>query len=195
MDKFTEGMLSRLDKDVKKKFGLSLIDVLEDPASYLSEKGFAVKLSKINDYVDQETERMLEQSKATTRSFHESIAKADNLTRRVGSYISAHARQNNIPMVKPASVELSMFRKSKFYISEIDDDTTKFLEKLIESSSFVVDMTKSYDNLKLGAWLFSGDKEYAVSIELPKNSVLLTRIARVDLLQQLKEASESIKGL
>ncbi len=195
MDRFTEGMLSRLDKEVKKKFGLSLVAIMEDPSSYMNEEGIAIKLSRISDYVEKETGLMLDRAKGSTRSFHESASKADELSRRMESYISAHARQNNVPVVKPAGVELPMLDKNRFYISEMNDSTSRFLEKLVESSSFVVDMTRSYDNLKLGSWLFGGERECIVAVNLPRNSLLLLRAARAEILQRLKEASDSVKGL
>lgn len=195
MDRFTEGMLKKLEGDVKKRFGVSLSDVIEDPSAYLGEKGFAVKLSKITDYIDSETSRMIEQSRASGKSFHEGAAKADELTRKVGAYISSHARQSNVPFVRPADVELSLFGQSKFYLSQMDDSTSKFLEKLVESSSFVADMTKDYDSLRLGAWLFGGDKETIVAVHSPANGLLLLRAGRAEIMQRLKEASDSIKGL
>jgi hypothetical protein len=195
LDRFTEGMLNRLDRDVRKKFGLSLNAVLDDPSSYMQEKGFAVKLSRISDYVEKETENMLEQAKGSSRSFHESAAKSDELTRKIGAHITSHARQNNVPVVQPADVELPMLDKNRFYLSDMDDATSKFLEKLVESSSFVVDMTKSYDNMKLGSWLFGRDRECIVSVHSPKNSLLLLRAAREEILRRLKETSDSVKGL
>ncbi len=195
MDKFTEQMLRRLDNEVRKKFGISLSAIMEEPSTYMNQKGFAVKLSRITDYVDKETERMLKQAKGSSRAFHESAAKADELTRKIGSYISSHARQNNVPVLKPASVELPMLDKNRFYISELDDSTTQFIEKLVDSSTFVVDMTKSYDNLKLGRWLFGGERECIVGVHSPKNSMLLMRAGRAEILDRLKEAADSVKGL
>lgn len=195
MDRFTEGMLNRLDRDVRKKFGLSLAAVLDDPSPYMQEKGFAVKLSRISDYVERETENMLEQAKGSSRSFHESAAKSDELTRKIGAYITSHARQNNVPVVQPADVELPMLDKNRFYLSEMDDATSKFLEKLVESSSFVVDMTKSYDNMRLGSWLFGRDRECIVSVHSPRNSLLLLSAGREEILRRLKETSDSVKGL
>ena len=195
MDRFTEQMLSRLDKDVKKRFGLSLSEVVADPSAYMNQKGFAVKLSKMTDYVDKETEKMIEQAKGSSRAFHESAAKADELTRKVGSYISSHARQNDVPVLKPARVELPAADKNRFYISEMDDSAVRFIERLVDSSAFVVDMTKSYDNLKLGSWLFGGERECIVGIHAPKNSMLLLRSGRAEILGMLKEAADSVKGL
>ncbi len=195
MDRFTEKMLGRLDNDVRKKFGVSLAAILEEPSAYMDQKGFAVKLSKINDYVDTETERMLAQAKGSLRAFHESAAKANELTRKVGSCISSHARQNNIPFLKPERVELPASDKNRFYISELDESTTRFIERLVESSAFVVDMTKSYDNLKMGSWLFGGRQECILGVHAPKNSLLLMRSGRAEILDRLKEASDSIKGL
>jgi hypothetical protein len=188
-------MLKGLDRDVRKKFGVSLSSVIDDPTQYMNEKGFAVKLSRINDYVEKETGRMLEQARGTARAVNEGLAKSDDLTRKVGGYISSHARQNNVPLVKPAGVELSVRGSNRFYISDMDDSTTKFIERLVESSSFVVDMTKSYDNLRMGAWLFSGDRNHIVAVHAPKSSVLLLMTGRAEILQRLREAGDSIKGL
>ena len=195
MDRFTQKMLNRLDGDVKKRFGLSLITIVEDPSAYMNQKGYAVKLSKITDHVDKETGLMLEMAKGSTRAFHESAAKADEITRLVGSYISSHARQSNVPILKPESVELTMVDKNRFYINIMNEPTQRFLEKLIDSSSFVVDMTKSYDNLRLGSWLFGTEKECIVSVHQPKNSLLLMRAGRAEILAMLKEAADSVKGL
>ena len=195
MDRFTEQMLNRLDKEVNRKFGLSLAAVIAEPSAFMNQKGFAVKLSRITDYVDRETERMMEQAKGASRAFHESAARADELTRKVGSCISSHARQNNIPILKPASVELPAADKNRFYINEMDDSTARFIERLVDSSSFVVDMTKSYDSLKLGTWLFGGERECIVGVHAPRNSLLLLRSGRAEILDLLKEAADSVKGL
>lgn len=188
-------MLKRLDSDVKKKFGVSLAAILEEPSTYINQKGFAVKLSKITDYVDAETERMLDRAKGSGRAFHESAAKADELTRKLGIYLSSHARQSNVPILKPAGVELSLSGRNRFYISEIDASTERFLDKLVDSSAFVVDMTRSYDSLKIGSWLFGSERECIVEVHSPKNSMLLMRSGRAEILGRLKEAADSVKGL
>jgi hypothetical protein len=188
-------MLKKLDGEVKKKFGVSLVAIVHEPSTYMNEKGFAVKLSKITDYVDAETGRMLELAKGSTRSFHESAAKADELTRKVGVYISAHAIQNNIPVLRPVSAEIPLSDKNQFYINEMDASTQRFLDRLVDASTFVVDITKSYDSLKIGSWLFDAERECIVSIHSPKNSLLLMRSGRAEILGMLKEAADSVKGL
>jgi hypothetical protein len=195
LDRFTEQLLNRLDKDVKKRFGVSLTSVLAEPSAYMNQKGFAVKLSRITDYVDKQTERMIDQAKGSSKAFHESAARANELTRKVENYISSHARQNGVPVIKPASVELPAADKNRFYISEMDDSTTRFIERLVDSSAFVVDMTKSYDNLKMGSWLFGGDRECIVGVHAPRNSMLLLRSGRAEILDMLQEAADSVKGL
>lgn len=195
MDKFTEQLLNRLDKEVKRKFGVSLTSILDDPTEYINQKGFAVKLSRITDYVDKETERMIEQARGSSRALHESAGKANELSRKLESYIASHARQNGIPVIKPARVELPEGDKNRFYISELDDATTRFIERLVDSSAFVVDMTKSYEDLKMGSWLFGGERECIVGVHAPRNSMLLLRSGRADILDMLKDAADSVKGL
>jgi hypothetical protein len=195
MDKYTEGILRNLDKEIKKKFKLSLIEVIENPSDYISRDGIDRKLANIEEYVDSAIGAMIDGAKDSAKVQDLRFQKSEDLTRKIASYVKAHAMQNGIPIIAPSALEVRLEGRDRFYVNDLDASVSRFIERLIDSSKFIIDMTENIGDRKVGAWLFSGDKDVVVGVHCPRSSMSMMRASRAEILHKIREAADSIRGL
>jgi hypothetical protein len=194
MDKYTSGVLRGMDRELKKRFGLSLTAMLEDPASFTGEKAERA-LANMREYVNKRLDEMISSARENDARMHDHALRAGELTARLSSYIAAHARQSRVPVFRPASFELAKRGRDLFYIGEMNTETTRFIDRLVESSSFIVDMTAAYPDYSIGSWLFAGERGYVVGVRPPMTSSSLLTASKVELNRMIGEAQDSIRGL
>jgi hypothetical protein len=195
LDKYTESLLKSIDKAIKKKYKISLVEVLADPAAHASVEDIGIKLANAGEYFQSQIDKMIERAKKGGKIEHDGALKAGELTRNISSYISASARQNKVPILRPRAIELADYGKDYFYVNEMDKNLIDFIDRLLLSSKFVIDSTRSYDDYSIGSWLFAGDRDYVIEVHHPKNSISLLRNSELEVARMVKEASDSIKGL
>lgn len=195
MERYTEELLNRIDKNVKKRFKTSIFDVIENPMDYVRKSGSDKDIVEISNFVMLEVDAIIGSVSSRAKDLHDHAVKTDEMSKRFSSYISAHAKQNDVPILRPASSEVSYSNKDQFYVGWLDDATTHFIEKIIESSNFIIDISRHYDDYTAGRWLFCGKKDYVFGVYAPKMSVMLLKESRSEINRMLKEAYNSVKGL
>ncbi len=195
MESYTEELLKRIDKNVKKRFKTSVFEVIENPSNYVQRSGSDKEILEISNFVMSEIDSIIGGVSNKAKDLHDHAVKTDEMSKRFSSYISAHAKQNDVPILKPASSEVSYANKDQFYVGWMDDSTTHFIEKIIESSNFIVDISRHYDDYTAGRWLFCGKKDYVLGVYAPKMSIVLLKESRSEINRMLKEAYNSVKGL
>ncbi len=195
MDNYTKAVLKKIDKDVKKKFKASVFDIIEEPGSYIGEDGSERLIYNVREFVLARIDEMISSAKTNAREFNDHAAKADDLTKRFSGYISAHARQSNVPVLKPTMSWVDYSNKDRFYLAKIDESVTDFLDRAIESSRFIIDLTRSLSEYTEGAWLFSGEKSYVLSVYAPRTSMAMLKASRNEISTLLTNSYHSIKGL
>ncbi len=174
-------LISILEPTVKEKSGLSLRDLLTDPGKYADTEGLDTKISNIREtakvYVDTTIDGMPEEKK----SFEDDAIKCDSVTKQLGQNISLQTKQNNVPIVKPDSMERNTDGDEVFYISSVDNSVLSLVQKLVTESKFVVDVGYSYRNYNIGEWLFGGAKNYVISVNLKPSAIIALDSARDEL--------------
>ena len=59
----------------------------------------------------------------------------------------------------------------------------------------IADLSTAYKEYSFGSWLFSGNKDYVLSVFVPDSSLLMLEASRAELDGLLASASSFIKGL
>jgi TPP-dependent 2-oxoacid decarboxylase len=195
MDNYTKAVLKKIDKDVKKKFKASVLDIIEEPGNYICEEGSELLIYNVREFVLARIDEMIKSAKTKAKEFNDHAMKADDLTKRFSAYISAHARQSNVPFLKPAVSWIDYSNKDRFYLAKMDESVTDFLDRAIESSRFIIDLTRSLGEYTEGSWMFNGDKNYVVTIYTPRTSVSMLMASRNEISTLLTNSYHSIKGL
>jgi hypothetical protein len=122
-------------------------------------------------------------------------SKADSITKQLSQNITSQARQNNTPVIRPVTMERDATREERLYIDAFDNSVISLVQRLVASSMLVADLGAAYKEYKIGSWLFSGNKNYLLSVYMPDNTLLSLETSRAELDNLLAAASDFIKGL
>jgi hypothetical protein len=192
---YTDMLISGIDKQIGSKYKFSLRSLLTDPTKYAAQQNVQITIENIKEdvdkYLDEKAGAMVEEQKA----LNDEAAKADSITGQLNRSITMNAKQNNVPIIKPAAMDRDPAREKKIYINTIDGSVTALIEKLVASSMFIADLSTAYKEYGFGSWLFSGNKDYVLGVFVPDSSFLLLESSRMELDGLLASASSFIKGL
>ena len=70
-------------------------------------------------------------------------------------------------------------------ISAYNDSIGELFDKILEKSNFIADLSTDYHEYKIGSWLFSGQKNYVLTINQPSSVVLSVENSRDEILALL----------
>ncbi len=192
---YTDILITEIDKQIGSKYKFSLRSLLTDPTKYAAQQNVQITIENVKEdvdkYLDDKAGTMAEEQKA----LNDEAAKADSITGQLNRSMTMNAKQNNVPIIKPAAMDRDPTREKRIYINTIDGSVTALIEKLVASSMFIADFSTAYKEYSFGSWLFSGNHDYALSVFVPDNPILLLEASRAELDGLLLSASNFIKGL
>ena len=192
---YTDFVLTSLDKTFADKYKLQIRDIISNPDKYASQKDIEKTLTNMredaNSYIDSSISTMPEEKTA----LEDALAKADSITKQISDNLSVRAKQYKIPIVKPVSVEREVVKDEVISIDSANSDTLALIEKLTESSSYIADMTYTYNESLVGSWFFSGSKNYVLDIFMPDNDVALLEASRAEINDLIDSVLAVIRGI
>ncbi len=192
---YTDGILKNLDKQVSMKYKLTLRSLLTDPAKYASQPNMHMTIENLKEEVHNYVEGRVKEMGAEKKAFEDALMRADAVTSQLGQSIVIQARQNNVPIIKPVTLDRDTDDDERIYIDSVDNNIIALLNKLVMSAMLIVDSTTTFGNYKVGEWLFSGHRHYVLVAYLPSNSYVLLQQSQDELINLLNTASSFIKGL
>ena len=192
---YTDMLITGIEKQAGTKFRLSLRSLLEDPTRYAAQQNIQITIDNMREeadkYIDEKIDALTEEQK----NLDDAASRADSTTKQLGQNIISQARQNNIPVVKPVTIERDATKEERLTIDTFDNSIMSLVQKLVASSTLVADLGGSYKKYSIGSWLFSGSKNYLLSVYMPDSTLLLLETSRAELDNMLASASSFIKGL
>lgn len=192
---YTDFVLTSLDKTFADKYKLQIRDIISNPDKYASQKDIEKTLTNMredaNSYIDSSISTMPEEKTA----LEDALAKADSITKQISDNLSVRAKQYKVPIVKPVSVEREVVKDEVISIDSANSDTLALIEKLTESSSYIADMTYTYNESLVGSWFFSGSKNYVLDIFMPDNDVALLEASRAEINDLIDSVLAVIRGI
>jgi len=169
--------------------------LLTDPSKYAARQNIQISLDNLKEDADKYIDGKAKALEDEQKSLDDLASKADSITGQLARSISLQAKQNNVPMIRPVNVDRDTNREVTVYIDAIDNDVTTLVQKLAASSTLIADMGTSYKNYNIGSWLFSGSKNYVLSVYMPDSEIFALDASRSEIDGLLAGASSFIKGL
>ena len=179
---YANGVISDIDADLGNKFGkLNLRKLLSDPTKFAAQPNVVSDAQKIKTATQDYFDDILDNLSDDKKRLDVDLAKADSVTSQLAGNISMQAKQNKLPIIKPALIERDLSRDVIIYIDSVDSGVTSLVEKLAANSMYVADNTVAYKGRKIGAWVFGGRKTHVLRVFLPQNQVVMLEGARDEI--------------
>lgn len=177
----TDILITVIEPAVKEKFSISLRDLLTTPSKYAGTDGFSTTISNIQEEVKNYVDSTIEGMPEEKRKFENDAIKCDSVTKQLSQNISLQTKQNNVPLIKPDSMDRDTDADQTLYISSVDNSMLSLVQKLVASSAFVADFSSSYRNYNIGEWLFSSSRNYVIRVNLKPSALITLDSARDEL--------------
>ncbi|HVA82616.1 MAG TPA: hypothetical protein VNF06_00430 [Candidatus Aquilonibacter sp.] len=177
----TSSFIRTIDKQLGEKYLVSLQEIVADSTS-LSRKPNAKEIlgnlkGDVNSYFDS----LLKNLEDEERRFNLELQNANELYSKINDHIKAKAQAMNVPMIKPISVERDTENEETIVISTEDTAIELLIGRLIGSCTYIADISTTYKTFTIGSWLFSGSKNYAVSVNPPSSVILNIESSREEI--------------
>ena len=190
----TNDLVESLAPVINDKYGIALKDILINPAFYVSKKDIETTFSGIRDEVDDYVETAMKGLEDEKKNFEKDGLKCDAVSKQLAQSITMLAKQNNIPVIKPVSIDRNVDNEEVIYVNNIDSGLTALMTKLASASSFIADFSTTYKTYSLGQWLFDGHKNYVINVSLEQNSYMDLDQARDELKVMMDGIDAYFKG-
>jgi hypothetical protein len=162
-------VIEGVSQTINDKYGVALKDILTKPAFYVSKKGMETTFSNIREEVGNYIQELAKSMDDDRKNMEKDGLKCDAVTKQLAQNISMQAKQNNIPIIKPASMDRNTDNDEVIYVNNIDNGVMALLAKLSANSSFIADFSTTYKTYNLGQWLFDGQKNFLISVAMEPN--------------------------
>ena len=165
-------VIGALEQSILQEYGISLTDLLTNPASYASKNGIAQTVENIrkeaNDYINGLRSNMQKEKE----DLEKDGLKCDSLTKQLAQAIAMRAKQDNIPLIKPQAIDRGSSIEETIYVNDADSGINALIGRLSANSNFVADFSTTYSTYSLGQWLFDGQKNYMIVVALQPNPLI-----------------------
>jgi len=179
---YTNTVISDVDADLGNKYGkVNLRKFLSNPAKFVEQPDIQTVAQGIRKDTNAFIDSILEGLDKEQRDLENSLAKADSITTQIISNISMQAKQNKVPMIKPALIERDQTQDVTIYIDNMDSSVLALIEKLAANATYIADNTTTYSDRKIGEWLFGGRKNYILSVFMPDNQAMSLQDTKTEI--------------
>lgn len=168
----TDQFINEIDSLADSKTQLSLRDILLNPEKTLAKEGILQKLQDAKKAVNDYFKDMLEGLSSEQKQLDQELAGSDLLYTKIENTINSKAASARIPYLDPYFVYINIDTREEIIIEKYGDDTELLIGKLLTVSNYAANLSGSYKEHRLGSWLFSGAKTYALSIRQPTSIIL-----------------------
>ncbi len=182
--------LSDMDDQIRKDYGMSLRDFFLNPDKFSSMVDIDDKIKKIRAYVDEYFSNMMESMHDEVDRFNNALKEEDAKCSKIDEAVSTKAALARIPYVRLNNITPTSTGVEEIGIDDYNNSIDALIAKLINVSTYVSDMSTEYKNYKLGHWMFSGQKNYVLSINMDSSPVIVVE----NLQSQMNAAFDTATG-
>jgi|SRR5271157_5725792 len=192
---YSDDIIKSIDRQISTKYKVTLRGLLTDPRRYAALPNIQMTIGNLKEEVAKYIDAQAKGMAAEKKDFEDSAMRADSLTGQLSQSISMQAKQNNIPIIKPVAVDRDTGKEEHIYVDSVDSGVSALVARLVAGSLLIADFGIEYGNYKAGEWLFSGSKNYVLTVYLPPNGYRLLQLSNDEIIGLLDAASDFIKGL
>ena len=193
-DDYTDVIITSIDESIKGKYKFSLRDILTNPSEFSSQPNIQTDVANMSNDVDNFIDNMLSSLNDEKKALDENLSKADDITKQLAKAISMYAKQNKIPFGVPVSLNRDETKDEVITVDSADSDVLALAEKLVASSTMVMDFTYKYGKSEIGSWFFSGMKNYVLDVYLPENNIIMLNASRDEIKDILNTSLMLLQG-
>jgi transcription termination factor NusB len=171
-DAQTDAFVSDLNSIISKKYSVSFRSMLLNPDAYVKKKDIADTVKKVKAEVNSYFSQLLANLKDEQSALGTELAKKTDQYKKVDSVVSTKSSVLRIPYVKPLFISRNPDNEETILVEQYDSGLDALIGKLVGASNYVADLSATYKENRLGSWLFSGAKNYVLTINPPTSPVL-----------------------
>ncbi len=181
-DDQTDQFLLAIDQLTKEKNGTSIRDLLLNPYKYAGNKDIKKTVDSIKSAVSGYFGEMLESMDDEVKKVVQELESCDVQYRKIDDVVSSKSYSLKVPYLKPTAVQINPDLREEIVIDQYNEKTDALIGKLISNSTYVADVSGTYNGHTLGSWLFSSDKPYLLTIKPPVSTVLIVERSKDNIL-------------
>ncbi len=170
-DDQTDTFITNIDKSISKQYSMSLRDLLLNPDKYVETKDVLTTIDKIKANVDDYFNGMRDSLADEQGAFSKALEDADTLYTRMEEAIATKASLSRVPYIRPYDIDFNPDNREEITINQFNNATDGLVTKLINVSNYVGNISTTYGKYTIGSWIFSGQRDYIVSIYLPDSII------------------------
>ncbi|MGC8676465.1 MAG: hypothetical protein ACP5T3_03040 [Candidatus Micrarchaeia archaeon] len=190
-DDQTDQFVKDIDDIITKKYSISFRDLLMNPAKYYAKKDFESTFGNIRSDVNNYFSNLLSQYKDEQGKLDTELESLTSQYHEIDALIASKASLARVPYIKPAYITRRETEDEVVTLSQYDNTVDSLVGKLINQSNYVADLSLKYKDNVFGSWLFSGQKNYVLTLQIPTSDVLTIDTA-MDTIGYLLDAIESL---
>lgn len=168
----TEEMLAKLDSSFLQKYKLSMRDIMSNPAEYSTKPGINETISAMEQEVDKYFNEVMAMHTEEQKALDIDLKRIEDIYTKINSLIETKAKELHVPYINPMGISRETTGEETVIIYEFDDEISALVDKLMQSSVYVADLSAEYKDHPVGYWFFSGQKGRAISISPPESSLI-----------------------
>ena len=171
-DAQTDSFVSDLNTIISKKYGVDFKDMLLDPGAYVGKKDAQASVDKLRGDVDRYFSQLLDSMKEEQARLTAALEKSTDQYKQVDSAIAGKSSVLRVPYIRPLFVNRNPDNEETVVIDQYGSNLDAFIGKLASVSNYVANVSAAYKQYYIGSWLFSGSKNYVLTMNPPISPVL-----------------------
>ena len=169
----TDQFISNIDRQIVQTYGVSLREVLLYPEKFANTKDINKKLDDMKKDIDAYFDKMREGMKDQEDEFEKALEFADAQFTKIDGIVATKASLSRVPYMKPVYVDSDSSKSEEIFIDQYNNGLDALLTKLVNISNYIANVSNTYKKYTLGSWLFSGQRNYIITVSTPNSPVLM----------------------
>lgn len=194
-DDQTDDFIDAIDEinDNEKRSDISLRDLLLDSESYLGKEDIGQKIEALQATADEYFKSLLNGLQGEQKVLDQALATADMYYSKIDEVISTKSASSRVPYIKPYYVYTNPNEREEILVEEYGEQLDSLIGKITNSANYVANLSGSYKEHKFGSWLFSGSKNYVLTIRAPTSVIMDIERSSETITNMLISVAESVK--
>ncbi len=177
----TQEYVNAIDQKIGDRYGVSLYNILND-SNALKGKDNAKQIligmrADITEFFSSLTTKL----KVEQEELENELKAADTLYNRINDLIKNKASFAGIPYVKPFGIERDTDNEENIVIDQFDNTVDTLITRLVGVVHYIADISAQYKEYNLGTWLFSGNKNYLLTINPPTSILFNIEVGKSEI--------------
>ncbi len=192
-DAQTDQFVADIDDVVTKEYGISFRDLLLNPSKFRKNQKAKDAMPGIKAEVDSYFDNIAKTMDDEKKKLESELDAANVQYDKIDEVIHIKSSALKVPYIKPLFVNRNVSSEETITVENYDEALDQMIGRLINVSHYVADVSVSYKDYMLGTWIFSGPKNYILTINQPV-SYLFTLEGSNRAINTLLETAGNILG-